>query len=299
MLQAGRVPMTGMLVLLLIISSVAATTHPAISTVDDSCVTPKPLLPSSLVFRPLVAAIFEPRLGFQFQPSLQRVRLDIGYSADIWQTSIGQQQFAERSAILAVGVDGFTYSRLRSEANLKFPVDAIDYMFGINTTTQWRTDADRIVSARLRLSHISAHLADGYADQAGQLLQQPFVYSREFLDLVVAHEWLSPNVRLYGGGTLLFTVKELPRSVGRIIPQLGVEWLGTIGIPVFAGYDLRVVRIENATQPVHAFQLGTVVLGHGRSSLAVCGYYFAGYSIHGMFFDQRDEYWALGLQVLL
>lgn len=291
--------MIGVCVLLFMIGSIASSAQPTLSSDESSPSAHKLGIESSLVFRPLLAAVFEPRLGFQFQPPLQRVRLDIGYSADIWQTSFDQQLFANRSAILAVGVDGFTYSRLRSEANLKFPVEAVDYMFGINATARWRSDDDRIVATRLRLSHISAHLADGYADQSGQLRQLPFIYSREFLDLVIAHEWLSPNVRLYGGGTLLLTVKQLPRTVGRIMPQLGVEWLGTIGIPVFAGYDLRVVRIENATQPVHALQFGAVVLGHGRSSLAVCGYYFAGYSIHGMFFDHRDEYWALGLQVLL
>ncbi len=29
-------------------------------------------------------------------------------------------------------MDFFTFSNLRSEDNFKFPVDAIDYMFGVN-----------------------------------------------------------------------------------------------------------------------------------------------------------------------
>ncbi len=251
---------------------------------------------SSLIFRPLVAATFEPRVGFQYQLGPRKLRLDIGYSTDIWSTQRAVENASSQANALALGVDAFTYTRLRSEANLKFPVETVDYMFGINGTYALAFSATRSLAFRVRLSHISAHLADGYADSSGRFLQRPFVYSREFLDAIVAHTWA--NVRIYGGGTVLLQVKELPRSVGRIIPQLGVEWYGSIGVPVFAGYDVRVVQIDRVVQPVHSVQAGVYLLAQRTASVALCGYYYAGYSMHGMFYDQRDEYLALGMQVL-
>jgi len=255
------------------------------------------VLKSSLCFRPLVAAVFEPRIGFQFQPSLERLRLDIGFSADVLNTSLARDEASADDARLALGVDAFTYSRLRSEANLKFPVEMVDYMFGINASSRWRLDG-RMLSARVRLAHISAHLADGFADSTGMLRQRPFIYSREFLDAIVAHEWLAMNVRVYGGGTVLLTVKELPTPVSRIIPQFGVEWSGRLGVPVVAGYDVRIVGIGGVTQAVHAAQFGAVVLDRSTGRVALCSYYYAGFSMHGMWFDRRDQYWAFGTQVL-
>ncbi|MCX8051754.1 MAG: DUF1207 domain-containing protein [Chlorobi bacterium] len=256
------------------------------------------IIGSSLVFRPLAAAIYEPRMGFQFQPTTERLRLDIGYSADVWRSALERSTGESSSeAVIAAGVDGFTYTRLRSEANLKFPVETVDYMFGVNASYRKQYDSERAVAVRVRLSHISAHLADGYADSSGMLLARPFVYSREFCDIIAAYEWLAPNVRVYGGGTFLFTVKELPKPVGRLIPQAGIEWYHAIVLPVFAAYDIRLVRVGDATVPSHAVQLG-ILLGSRTPSLALSGYYYSGYSIHGMFFDRRDRYWALGVQVL-
>ncbi|MCX7930787.1 MAG: DUF1207 domain-containing protein [Chlorobi bacterium] len=269
------------------------------ATADQSDQQPTPVVAAQQVFRPLVAAIYEPRMGFQYQPSIQRVRLDIGYSADVWTLLLSQEHFgSSREETVAVGLDGFTYTRLRSEANLKFPVEAVDYMFGINSTYRLLRLGENSVAVRMRLSHISAHFADGYADSTGMLRQRPFVYSREFIDAIVAHEWFVPNVRIYGGATYLLTVKELPRPVGRLIPQLGVEWYWKAGIPMLLGYDLRVVPIGGVSVPAHSLQVG-VALKSGLPTLAVCGYFYSGYSIHGMFFDQRERYWALGVQVLI
>lgn len=269
--------------------------------VDDLLIAPSPRLQSALLFRPLLAAQYEPRVGFQSQLGPKKLRLDIGYSANIWETRLGQQQAEEfpiSSATIAFGVDAFTYTRLRAEANLKFPVETIDYLFGVNGSYKRVYFGQRSISMRVRLSHISAHLADGYADSSRTLRMQPFVYSREFLDALIAHEWYDPNVRIYGGGTVLLQVKQLPRSVGRIIPQLGLEWCGDHGLTLFVSYDMRLLQIDRTVQPVHSVQMGAVVLERYPTSLVLSGYYYAGLSMHGMFYDQRDEYFALGMQLL-
>ncbi|MCS6999354.1 MAG: DUF1207 domain-containing protein [Bacteroidota bacterium] len=246
--------------------------------------------PSALVFRPLLAAIFEPRMGSQYT-SLQRLRLDIGYSADVFSSYAGTN-------IWAIGVDAFTYTRLRAEPNLKFPVETIDYMFGINTSHCWGVDSAVIGMFRLRLSHISAHFADGLADTAGVLEERPFVYSREFADGIIAVEWQKLGIRLYGGGTFLFSVKELPAQVSRVIPQGGIEWYGRAWLPIAIGYDIRMVGVDNRYVPSHAFQIAAEIVRQNTSALAFCGYWYSGYSIHGMFFKRREQYFAVGVQVL-
>lgn len=253
---------------------------------------------SSLLFRPLQAAVFEPRIGFQSM-SIGRVRLDIGHSADVFSGVLGGDTLVPYRFRWTAGVDAFTYTRLRSESNLKFPVETVDYMFGVNAAFYGAMTDNRAIAGRLRLSHISAHFADGLADTAGVLAESPFVYSREFLDVTIAYQWNVPRIRIYGGGTILFSVKTLPKSVGKVIPQIGAEWYTRVGLPVVIAYNLQVSQIENTTVPNHAGQLIVYPLETIAPALVVCGYFYSGYSIHGMFFDRRERYWALGMQVLL
>lgn len=252
---------------------------------------------SSTLFRPLQAAIFEPRVGFQSM-SIGRVRLDIGYSRDVISGELLLDTLAPCSIKWTSGIDAFTYTRLRSEPNLKFPVETVDYMFGVNAAVQGKIADSRMIACRLRISHISAHFVDGLADTAGVFTERPFVYSREFLDVAVAHVWNSPRVRIYGGGTILLSVKKLPKSVGKIIPQFGAEWYTRVGLPVVIAYNLQVSQISHTTVPTHAAQLIVFPLETIAPALVVCGYFYSGYSIHGMFYDRREQYWALGMQVV-
>lgn len=247
--------------------------------------------PSTLLFRPLIAAVYEARFGTLYQFPPQRIRLDIGYSVDICRDSVsGLGEWA-------LGIDGFTYTRLRSEANLKFPVETVDYMFGINGS--WRTRVQGTVWAlRIRASHISAHLADGVADSAGRLSPRPFVYSREFIDMIGACTLASLDLRAYAGVTILVSNKALPKPVSRVIPQLGLEWQVTVFVPLVLGVDYRLVGIDNTFIGSIAAQFNVTVMQRDKYRLAVCGYYYSGYSIHGMFYDIRDRYSAVGFQVL-
>src|SRR3712207_3292027 len=68
------------------------------------------------------AGRYEARIGGSVEPGHDRLRLDIGASIDVWSTrdstnmseGIGATRFS-------AGADFFTWSRLRSEPNFKFP----------------------------------------------------------------------------------------------------------------------------------------------------------------------------------
>jgi hypothetical protein len=250
--------------------------------------------PSHLNFTPLYANPFEPRIGTMYQASDNRLRLDIGASVDLMDV------YTSDNTVITNGSDFFTLTRLRSEGKLKFPVENVDYWFGINfcgvTTHSGFTD-----SWRVRIAHISAHLADGLAiNDSAQLHPKPFVYSREFVDAVYSREWTA--LRLYAGCNFIFSNKKLAKDVSLLIPTVGAEYTyqlcpdGT-GASITAGYDLKLQSVGGTFVFAHALQGGLNFPMKGKHELIVYTNYYNGYSIHGLFYDATDKYWGFGFCV--
>lgn len=256
-------------------------------------------IPQGLLFQPLRANVLEPRVGgmVSVAPSSERpaLRLDIGNSIDIVSFRSGTAS-SLLSPEVRLGAEFFTFTRLRSEVNFRFPVETTDFYFGVNASAKTPINDKTSLAARLRVAHISAHLVDGFPQ-----FQQSFVYSREFVDAVLAVSWALPfgAVRVYGGATVLF--HSIPDNFGSAIPQLGAD--ATIPIPgidfisICAGYDLKASTIFGATGIVQSAQAGVKFgekFGHG---VLVSAYWYDGKSPHGMFYNQRDSYIGIGFQV--
>ena len=92
----------------------------------------------------------------------KKLRLDISTSRDI-------VKWYDDDETISIGADLFTFTRLRSTDNFKFPVETIDYLFGFNAgyKKQLRMKIG-ITVLGFRLSHISAHLVDGQYDAQAQ-----------------------------------------------------------------------------------------------------------------------------------
>ncbi len=241
--------------------------------------------PPGLLFRPLQANVFEGRVGVLYQPVRDKLRLDIGTTIDLRADSLSDK------VELRSGADFFTFTRLRSEGRFKFPVETADFFFGVNSTLRLRGDAYD-VTGRLRIAHISSHLVDGYAGPV-----EAFTYSREFVDLVAALELNS--LRLYAGVNWLFST--IPDDFGTLIPQLGFDFAygDLIGshLSLVGGYDFKLPTINDATTAVHAGQIGLKVGERYAAGISVNFSFYRGKSVHGMFFNDRDSYAALGVQV--
>jgi hypothetical protein len=242
---------------------------------------------------PFIAPMANPleaRVGSMLQFSERTLRLDIGATIELIEL--------ERDSVvgwLRVSADVLTYTRLRSEGNFTFPVETIDFMFGFNAT--WSAPNSPL-HARLRLSHISSHLVDGFADSDGVFSRQrPFVYSREFAELLAG--WTLGHFRPYAGVT--FAWARQPRSVEPVIPQAGIDVRLplTKTLEVRGGYDWKLIGINGAFQPAHAAQLGVFVETWNGRGILVSTYAYDGRSMHGMFFNQRDSYVGLGFQIQL
>ncbi len=253
-----------------------------------------------LLFQPLRANVFEPRVGSFYQVQDNRLRLDIGNSLDLVRFPVSFLHGAEGT----VGGDFFTFTRLRSEANFRFPVETTDFFFGINASLRAPVSNDVLLAARLRIAHISAHLVDGIDS-----FRHTFVYSREFVDAVVALQW--KTFRFYAGANVLF--HTIPSNFGILTPQLGfdvydystLEALSRSIAPLSAepllglcaGYDVKFPSVNGQTSAVHGAQAG-LRLGKQYGTGVLLGlYWFEGRSMHGMFYKQRDSYLGIGFQL--
>jgi len=254
------------------------------------------LVSNALLFRPLRAHVLEPRVGAVFQTEnfaeqSRTLRLDIGTSVDVVEFPF---DLAANPVELRVGADFFTYTRLRSEANFRFPVETSDYFFGVNSSFAWQYSHELHALARLRVAHISSHLVDGTPN-----FTQTFVYSREFIDLVAAVQWKS--LRFYAGGAVLF--HTIPDRFGVFTPQIGMDvdtpfaQFGAMELRFCAGYDAKLPIVDKRPVFTQSAQAGVRVGAQGKPGLLLGLYWFQGQSMHGMFFQCRDSYIGAGFQI--
>lgn len=252
-------------------------------------------LQSGLTFRPTVASVFEPRVGFIFYGDRNNIRLDIGSGIDILSRRY-------RTGTISIGAEFFTFTLLESWENMHFPVIASDYFFGINVSYSQPVD-NGIFSGRFRFTHISSHFVDGHYDaDAGEWRdgRDPIIYSREFFGLLVAYQRNGSLIdRWYGG--IQYMINLIPDWIGKFEFRGGYEVFLPSNwnyITPYAAIDLQLVDI-NGWNINHSFQTG-VKLGHrfGRGIDLFIAYY-NGYNVHGELFDEKIDYWGFGCNVHL
>ncbi len=238
------------------------------------------------VFKPLTGNPFEPRIGAMYEGAGKKVRLDIGSQVDLASFSL------PREGECRIGADFFTWTRLRSEGNLKFPVETSDYYFGMNSTCSTKV-AGLDVEGRLRLAHISSHLVDGYS-KSGVFNSRPFVYSREFVDAAAAVRL--GGSRLYGGLIYVFSTK--PKDVNAVIPEVGADCEYKIVKDVYfkAGYDFKLIGINDVYAGANSLQAGILLKTSGKTGVQLNANFYEGRSMHGMFYNKKDSYGGLGFQ---
>ena len=247
--------------------------------------------PPELNLQPFTAHFLEPKTGFQYLFDLQKVRIDIGTSHDIIHWKVEDESFS-------FGADFFTYTRARSEDNFKFPVETVDYLFGVNGSYK-RKNQQSEWGARLRFSHISAHLVDGYYDIESQSWlgeREPFVYSREFFELIAYYKFY--GIRLYGG--LTYNIHIVPDEIKKGMLQVGFDYYVTqiqtsVFVP-FIAYDFKLTGIEEY-KGNNIISAG-IKFGQPESrGFSILASYFSGKSVHGEFYDLNESYATIGINL--
>lgn len=247
--------------------------------------------PSGLNIQPFTANFLEPKAGFSYLLGRSEIRLDIGTSTDIFLHKYNNNYFS-------VGADLFTYTRLRGESNFHFPVEAIDYFFGINAGYKILCD-EKEIGARLRFSHISAHFVDGHFDNrlgTWRDNRYPRTYSREFIELFPYYK--INDLRIYLGITYLIHVN--PNFIGKGIYQAGFDYFAdnvfnSFFIP-FVAYDFKLNKIHKYNGN-HILTAGVKFGNKNSKGVSLFFSYFSGKSIHGEYFDISENYATAGLNV--
>lgn len=247
--------------------------------------------PADLNIQPFTAHFLEPKAGFQYLFDLEKVRIDIGTSHDIIHWKAEDESFS-------LGADFFTYTRARSENNFKFPVETVDYLFGVNGSYKIKND-DSEWGARLRFSHISAHLVDGYYDSESQSWLEggePFVYSREFFELIAYYKIY--NIRVYGGVT--YNIHIVPDEIKKGMIQIGFDYyanqIQTSFFAPFIAYDFKLTGIDEYSGN-NIISAG-IKFGQPESrGFSILASYFSGKSVHGEFYDLNENYAAIGINL--
>ena len=254
--------------------------------------------PSGFNVKPFTANILEPNAGFLISTDKNQLQLDISTSKDIilWYDS---------GTFISLGADLFTFTRLRSTDDFKFPVETIDYLFGINAGYKKSIKNNMEYGFRFRLSHISTHLVDGQYDAQSQKWRNgkdPFVYSKEFIELF---PYVSIDFfRTYFGFTYNFHV--IPGEIKKLNLNFGLEFYFTDLIneylTPFIAYDFRLNGYDSYYGN-NNIQLG-INLDKSKSEFMPGGInlyfsFFAGKSMHGQYYDLTEKYSSIGLNFRL
>ena len=267
---------------------------------------PWPYGEASSVVHPYAGQV-EPRVGNWFRTDEEKLRLDIGTSINLLKVHKHEPYYSgdfgfpapKRYYKLDFGVDFFTWTQLRSAGRFKFPVEAVDYYFGVYGAYQPLEDAVIPLDVRFRLAHISAHLVDGNPG----LVANPdtaITYSREFVDLLAGRYIYNSKSSCgwYVGGTWLFST--IPSDISRITPYAGVEYSKTFWedfpLTLRLGYEFR-LNTELETIGENQVRAGLKFASLYKSGVVLEALYYAGRSQFGQFFDRREKHFSIGFLV--
>jgi len=248
--------------------------------------------PSDLNIQPFTANFLEPRNGFMVALDENQLRLDIGTSRDVVQIITSTEN-------ISFGADFFTYTRLRSDDSFKFPVETVDYLFGINAGYK-KKDNSKEMGVRFRFSHISAHLVDGrYDGKLGDWIEgrEPFTFSKEFFELFPYYR--INGLRIYVGLTYIISIT--PKIINNGIFQAGFDYyiliLSNDFVTPFVAYDFKLNGIADIYSGNNIIKVGVKLGKPFERGFSILFSYISGKSVQGEFFDLHEKYLSIGFNL--
>jgi hypothetical protein len=248
--------------------------------------------PSELNIQPFTANFLEPRTGSMFALDENQLQLNIGTSRDVVQIKSENEN-------ISIGADFFTFTRLRSEDNFKFPVEAIDYLFGMSAGYKL-IDSTKELGIRFRFSHVSAHLVDGRFDEKlDEWIERrdPITFSKEFIELFPYYR--INGIRIYLG--LTYIVSMTPSIINKGIYQAGFDYyillLSSGFVTPFIAYDFKLSGINDVYSGSNIIKAGVKFGKPFARGFSILFAYFSGKSVHGEFFDLNEKYLSVGFNL--
>ncbi len=255
------------------------------------------LFPDYKLLAPNFSDPLEAKISTQFLLNGEdKIDLYIGLSRDLIHYVLNPR------IVFAIGTEFFNWTLMDRKRNFKFPVNAVDYFFGIYFVNYQRF-RNFDWSNRLRVSHISAHLSDGMYDNLTNQWknnQEPFTYSREFVQWTTSI--LYRNVKLYFDTQFLF--HSIPEWRYKTIFGTGSEVI-ILGIPllrskIFTGFDVKFQKIHSDKFETNKlFSAGLIIGNEFTTHFRLAYQYYNGYSNHGQFFSNKLNQSIINLSLVI
>ena len=248
--------------------------------------------PGALLIPSFTANVLEARSGFDFFVDKSNLQLNAGSTQDIVHYNSKNEKYS-------LGADIFTYTRLRSTKEFKFPVETIDYLFGVNFGYERQITSYK-AGFRIRISHISTHQVDGDYDETltanWRNSRVPFVYSREFMEFMPYIEY--EQLRVYTGFTYIF--HTIPSNLSRCLYQIGFDKYyvnSCLPFSPFAAYDLKFEKREGKYAGNNNLRIGAKFGKYNGKGFSVYYSFVSGYSIHGQLYNIKEKYSSIGINL--
>ena len=247
--------------------------------------------PTGDLFRPLIADPKQPQFfvglnNFKFSDD-HYIRASVGFGE-----TFGLYRFFGNTEGngLQVSVEGGIFAQFNMETESSDLLNA-DYTIGIPVTYR---NGDN--SLRFRIYHQSSHLGDELL--LGTNPPERVNLSFEAIELIYSREWR--EWRGYAGGEYLFHKEPddlLPLSAHWGIEYRGDEPLLWNGRPI-AGVDMK--SLEEHDWNIDTSVKGGLEFGHpnpGQRRLRLLAEWYRGFDPHGQFYDNKVEYYGLGMSL--
>jgi hypothetical protein len=247
--------------------------------------------PTGDLFRPLIADPKQPQFfvglnDFSFADE-HYIRASVGFGE-----TFGLYRFFGNTEAngLQLSVEGGIFAQFNMESESSDLLNA-DYTIGIPVT--YRNDAN---SLRFRIYHQSSHLGDELL--LGTNPPERVNLSFEAVELIYSREWRA--WRGYGGGEYLFHKEPhdlLPLSAHWGLEYRGDEPLLWKGRPI-AGVDMK--SLEEHDWNIDTSVKAGLEFGHpnpGQRRLRLLAEWYHGFDPHGQFYDNKVEYYGMGMSL--
>ncbi|MFM8270238.1 MAG: DUF1207 domain-containing protein [Pseudomonadota bacterium] len=240
------------------------------------------LLPKGRPFRLTFADPREIRMGLNFQGN-SVINATIGNYFSILGIEPSEKNPGDPKKIFHLGLEGAGYFTMR-QAEKRFPLETADGLIGFyfeGAYGEWQ--------AQLRMTHISAHLADGSS-------ATPIAYSREFVTLRFGYV---PQEELQVFTGISYLVNTIP-SVSPWALQLGGSYFLPLNFSLvpFAGFDLK-WKQEASINPSFQLMLGLALNNPPKFYQSFRFYYsyFTGSDPRGQFYQRGITAHTVGIDM--
>jgi len=240
------------------------------------------LLPKGRPFRLTFVDPREIRMGINFQGN-SVINATVGNYFSILGIKPSNSSTDEPQKVIHMGLEGAGYFTMK-QAEKRFPLETADGLIGFyveGSYGEWLS--------QLRVTHISAHLADGSSATA-------IPYSREFASLRFGYMPYE-ELQVFGG------VQYLVNTIPKVRPwsfQLGGSYFLPLNYSLvpFAGFDLK-WKQESERNPSFQLMLGLALNNPPKFYQSFRFYYayYTGSDPRGQFYDQTATTHSIGIDL--